>query len=101
MSDPKVATGRIEDLFEEKARQGIGEFAIAYAVLKLSHAQDQTAQALWGLGFNGPSPTFGALEGHTVKMMEEYQRLSSSVSEIAEALNGIKRVMRDKQEDEL
>lgn len=86
MSDPKVATGRIEALFEEKARQGIGEFAIAYALLQSAEAQMETARALNILG---------------LKMMEEYQRLSASVSEIAEALNGIKRVMRDKQEDEL
>lgn len=52
----------IEDLFEEKARAGDGNFAIAFALLKLAEEQAYIGKKLGNLGFDGPGGDKGALE---------------------------------------
>jgi hypothetical protein len=54
----------IEDVFEEKARAGDGQFAMAYALLKLAQNHERLATKVGYLGFDAPGshPAPGALE---------------------------------------
>jgi hypothetical protein len=52
----------IKDVFEAKARNGDGAFAIAYALIDLADAQEATARALQKLGLADASTHLGALE---------------------------------------
>jgi transcriptional regulator with XRE-family HTH domain len=60
----------IEDLCEDRAREGDGAFAIAYALLKLARAGEKTAKALEQLGSGDATGEFGAVEGLGVKIVE-------------------------------
>ncbi len=52
----------IRNVFEKKARDGDGAFAIAYALLDLSDSQEATAKALQRLGLGNASTDVGAIE---------------------------------------
>ncbi len=52
----------IDDLFEEHARAGNPQFAIAYALLQLARQQERLADKVGQLGFDGPSSNPGAFE---------------------------------------
>jgi hypothetical protein len=43
-------TGNLHDFFEDKAREGDANFAIAYALMELAVAQRRSAEALDRLG---------------------------------------------------
>ncbi len=50
---------QIHDLFEQKAREGNGSFAIAFAILKLTDEQRNVYRALDRLGMNAATPQAG------------------------------------------
>jgi hypothetical protein len=54
----------IHDFFEEKARAGDGQYAVAFAILELAEQQKATAKALDSMGMNNmvPAGVPGALE---------------------------------------
>src|SRR3546814_16853567 len=72
----------IVDFCEDKARTGDGSFAVAFALLRLASAQEQTAAALRSLGMGDGPTQLGALEGLTMK-------LSEGVDRVAEAIDGL------------
>ena len=52
----------IEDFFEDKARAGDGQYAIAFALLKLTKENERMNKKLGQLSFDGPGGGMGALE---------------------------------------
>jgi aminoglycoside phosphotransferase family enzyme len=65
----------IEDFFEDKARSGDGQYAIAFALLDLNQTQKKVATALERLGSNNATTEMGAVE-----------MLSAEVKGVAEAV---------------
>lgn len=52
----------IKDFFEDRARKGDAGFAIAYALIDLTDAQEATAKALQRLGMADAATPMGAIE---------------------------------------
>jgi hypothetical protein len=79
-----IVTGHLHDFFEEKAREGDGMFAIAYALMELAQAQRRSADALDRLGLNYGSNTEqpGAVE----RLAVQAERLASAAVRTAGAL---------------
>jgi len=66
----------LKDYIETRARGGEAAFAVAFALLELSEAQKQTANALERLGFNGD----GKGPGPTEKMAIEMERIANALA---------------------
>lgn len=75
----------IMDFFEDKARKGEGQFAIAYAILEMARAQNDSAKAIDRLGFNNAGSGMGALEGLAVHLKEAAEDIAESIKNLAEA----------------
>lgn len=75
---PAKAEQHIQDFCEDKARNGDGAFAIAYALLELAEAQKNTATQLKFLGTGDAATTMGAIE-----------LLASEVKHVSEAINAL------------
>ena len=71
----------IRDVFEEKARKGEGQFAIAFALLELADAQSACARELNRLGFNGAATEFGAMEALTMGIEKAGEMIADSVAQ--------------------
>lgn len=82
----EIRTFLLENQVENEAQleEYIDTFYGAQAMAK---ALNKVADALQMLGFGNTSHP-GAIEGHTMKMMEKYDALSSALSEIAESIAG-------------
>lgn len=80
----------IEELMDMCARNAKddGSYAVAFALFTVS-------RAIFDLGF-GESLHPGAIEGHTMKMMESLSSLSSSISEIATSLESVASAIEEK-----
>lgn len=72
----------IHDIFEEKARAGDGQFAIAFALLEIAQQQKACAYQLERLGIGNAATPMGAIELLS-------KGLNEGASEIAEAIRGI------------
>ena len=81
-----MADKPIRQLFEERARNGDGAYAIAWALLDLSDSQEATAKALQNLGNGNASTHFGAIEGLAMKVEQAAEILGAQVSGIADAI---------------
>lgn len=77
----------IHDLFEEKARKGDGQFAIAYALMNLVDAHKSVATHLKYLGNGDAATTMGAIEAFGAHIGEKLEGLTSAISEIGIAIN--------------
>jgi hypothetical protein len=77
-------TDNLHDFFEDKAREGDGTFAIAYALMELAQAQRRAAEALDRLGLNYSSNTEqpGAVE----RLAMQAERLARAADRTAGAL---------------
>jgi len=73
----------LKALFEQKAREGDGSFAIAYALLELTDMQDKTAVAIYALGNANAATPMGAIEG----LSREVGRVAAAIAELAEKSN--------------
>lgn len=67
------------DFCEDRARQGDGAFAVAYALLDLAKAQGSTASALRQLGLGDAATSMGALEALMVQMKETGERIADAI----------------------
>ena len=80
-------------LFEKKAKEGDGAFAIAWALMDLSDAQEATARQLRMLG-NGdsidPRSTLqpGAIENLGKQVAEAATKVAGALEDIAQATRG-------------
>ena len=70
----------ISDLFEEKARNGDGAFAVAFAILELAKHQKATAGALERLGNGDAVSHFGAIEGLGMQLEKAANIIADSMS---------------------
>lgn len=82
----------IQRAIEDQALDEPG-WAVAYALLKLAAAQDRTAEQIKKLGLADASTPFGAVEAFIVAFEKQMGELAEAQSEIAGALNGIRRVI--------
>lgn len=69
----------IEDLFEEKARAGDGQFAIAFALMQLTHAQKSSAAALRDLGLGDTVSPMGAIEFLSTQVRSGFEEVASAL----------------------
>jgi hypothetical protein len=69
----------IQDFCEDKARHGDGSFAVAFALLELSRAQERTATALKNLGLADATTPFGAIEALIIQMKETGETIARAL----------------------
>lgn len=77
MSTPSKV--RVQDLIEDKARNGDGLFAIAYAILELSEAQQSLANQVKYLGNGDAVTTMGAIEAFGANIGEKLEALARGI----------------------
>jgi hypothetical protein len=68
------------DLFEQKARDGDGQFAIAYAILELAEASKNVAIWLKYLGNGDAATTMGAIEAFGDHIGKKLDDLTAAVA---------------------
>ncbi|MEO5492955.1 MAG: hypothetical protein ABIR08_02890 [Sphingomonas sp.] len=83
----------IEDVFEDKARAGDGQFAIAFALMALAREHERLANKVGQIGFDGPANNMGALEYIGVRLGDvasalECLTVNASVSGSMDINNG-------------
>ncbi|WP_157216069.1 hypothetical protein [Flavisphingomonas formosensis] len=61
-----MAEQHIQDLFEDRARKGDGQFAVAFALLELARGQERVAKALRSIAAGGSQP--GGLEAVALEL---------------------------------
>lgn len=76
----------IEDMFEDKARAGDGQFAIAFALMQIAREQKSVATHLKYLGFGNAASDMGALEFLAVAIRDGAEGVAGSLASIAEAV---------------
>lgn len=82
MSIERHAHGlHIVDVFENYARKGDGQFAIAFALLKMTEAQERGARAIDDLALNSLDPE--GCPGAVEKLAMELGRLAAAVEQRA------------------
>jgi hypothetical protein len=69
-----MAAKSLQDIIEERARNGDGAYAIAYGLIHLAEAQGATADALYRLGNGNASTHYGAIE-HLGMQVEKAARI--------------------------
>lgn len=74
----------IEDLFEDKARAGDGSFAIAYALLRLTGEQKNTAYQIRQLGFGDAATAMGGIEHLTLHLTRTGEAIAEALQAIAD-----------------
>jgi hypothetical protein len=72
----------IADLFEDRAREGDGRFAVAFAILQLADQQKSIALALDRLGVNSAVPQAGPGAFEFIGM--EFSRIADALQAIAD-----------------
>lgn len=75
----------IQDFCEDKAREGNGSFAIAYAILELARASSATARALERLGTAGADTNMGAIELLSNELRDGAQLLADAIEAMSSA----------------
>lgn len=80
-ADPDVAAD-----FLQRARNGSGVFAIAYAVLVLAEAQDRTARGLRALGTGNAASDMGAIEFLAAHVGEKLGELATAIEALGDRL---------------
>jgi hypothetical protein len=81
---PSADTVNIQEFFEKKAREGDSGFAIAYALLGLTHQQYNTSQQLARIGLgDASSGGKGALELIGMSL----QKIASSIGDVGGAVS--------------
>ena len=83
------STMHIKDLFEDRAREGEGLFAVAYALLEVSESQSASARALARLGFGNASTDLGAIEGMTIEVRDALRSVSEAIEQVAGSISSI------------
>ncbi|MDB5562938.1 MAG: hypothetical protein JWN11_2356 [Hyphomicrobiales bacterium] len=73
-------------LFLSKAEKGEGAFAIAFALLELAEAQQDTATAIGRLGNGSASTPFGAIENLAMQVEKIASAISEAGSNVSEAI---------------
>jgi hypothetical protein len=79
-----MAKQHIEDLFEDKARQGDGSFAIAYALLKLATESGNISYQLGRLGLAEAATPMGAVELLSLQLKETGEGIADALQAIAD-----------------
>lgn len=77
MNDEKI----VSDTFLEEALNGKGDYAIAYAVLKLTEAQKSVSLWVKYLGGGDNADAMGAIEFLAVRLGEGLEGLASAIRE--------------------
>jgi hypothetical protein len=70
----------IQDICEDKARNGDGLFAIAYALLEIADAQNSMSVHLKNLGNADASTPFGAIEGLAMHIGEKLDAFATTLA---------------------
>jgi len=76
----------IMDLFEDKARAGDGQYAIAYALMESSRVQKDIAYQLSRLGLADAATPMGAMEALGVSLEKGLDGVASAITETAKAI---------------
>ncbi len=71
----------IQDEFEDRARNGDGLYAIAFALMELAEAQKSTATWLKYLGNGDAADAMGAIEAFGMHIGEKLDALTAAISE--------------------
>lgn len=79
----------IEDLFEDKARAGDGQFAIAFALMQIAREQKSVATQLKYLGVGDAASSMGAMEFLAMQLREGFQEVGRGLDAVAEAVPGV------------
>lgn len=74
----------IEHLFEERAIDGDGAFAIALAVLRLAAAQDRLAGEISELGLGGAASETGAIGHLTLHLAHTGSAIAAAIQALAD-----------------
>lgn len=72
----------IEDLCEDKARAGEGQFAIAFALLQIAREQRSVAYALKQLGLGDAASPMGALEYLSVTLKDGLEATAEAIRQL-------------------
>lgn len=70
-----------EDFCEDKAREGDGAFAVAFAILRLNREIGRSAKALEQLGIGDAISEMGAVEGLGIKIVEAAEIISARIQD--------------------
>lgn len=88
----------IRAVIEEKAREGDGLFAIAYALFDLSDSQEATAKAIQRLGNGNAATHYGAIENLAMQVSAAAETMGNFIdgagARIATALENLDVVQR-------
>lgn len=74
----------IEDMFEDKARAGDGQFAIAYALMQIAREQKNVAYQIGRLGLGDAASNWGALELLSKSLSDGLDRVAGSVDGLSD-----------------
>ena len=76
-----MSDSQMTDLFKERAADP--GFAVAYALMKLASAQEETWRALRALGNADASTPMGAMEALGAAMIDGAEKIADAISAVA------------------